>query len=187
MNLTKQLHTNNTTIAEGLSDKYAPVSTKIVLAPFYNNGWTTKSRVNSFNRNGIGKEHLTLTHPDFLYPNGDQLTIECLNSNNGLGALMLMGGYGRVVCSNGLIIGDVEGGRFVHRGTSIYEKIEDQYDTIIGHLDKIKKSVEVLKESTLTEDQLDVVIGNIAKRVFERDTKKFNTVADIAVSSLRTI
>ena len=39
----------------------------------------------------------------------------------------------------------------------------------------------------MTEDQLDKVIGNIAKRVFERDGKKFSTVANISLSSLRTI
>jgi len=86
---TQELHKNNTVIASDLSDQYAPVSTKIVLAPFFNNGWTTKSRMHNFNKEGIGKEKLTLTHPDFLYPNGDQLTVECLNSNNGMGALVL--------------------------------------------------------------------------------------------------
>lgn len=187
MNLTQQLHKNNTVVSKEVSDKYAPVSTKIVLAPFYNNGWTTKSRINSFNKEGIGKEAITLVHPDFLYSNGDQLTIECLNSNNGKGALMLMGGYGRIVCSNGLIVGDIEGGRFVHRGTSIYERLENQYDKIVAHLNTIKQDIDLLKSVELTEEQLDNTISLLAKRVFEKDTKKSKVTADIAVSSLRQL
>jgi len=184
---TQELHVNNTNVADNLSDKYAPVSTKIVLAPFFNNGWTTKSRMHNFNKHGIGKEKLTLTHPDFLYPNGDQLTVECLNSNNGTGALVLMGGYGRVVCSNGLIIGDIEGGRFVHRGTTIYEKLENQYEKIVAHLNKIKQSVETLKSTELTEEQLDRCIETIAKRVFEKDTKKYKVTAEVGYSCLRAL
>ena len=183
----KTLHKNNTAIASDLSDQYAPVSTKIVLAPFFNNGWTTKSRMHNFNKKGIGKEKLTLTHPDFLYPNGDQLTVECLNSNDGTGALVLMGGYGRIACSNGLIIGDIEGGRFVHRGTTIYEKLENQYEKIVAHLNKIKQSVEVLKSTELTEEQLDRCITTIAKRVFEKDTKKYKVTANIAKYSLNRL
>jgi len=184
---TQELHKSNTNVADILSDQYAPVSTKIVLAPFFNNGWTVKNRMNNFNKEGIGKEKLTLTHPEFLYPNGDQLTVECLNSNNGMGALVLMGGYGRVVCSNGLIIGDIEGGRFVHRGTTIYEKLENQYERIVAHLNKIKQSVETLKSTELTEEQLDRCISTIAKRVFEKDTKKFKVTAEIAQSSLNRL
>ena len=186
-NFTKQLHTNNTNVADNLSEQYAPVSTKIVLAPFFNNGWTTKSRMHNFNKQGIGKEKITLVHPDFLYPNGDQLTVECLNSNNGMGALVLMGGYGRIACSNGLIIGDIEGGRFVHRGTTIYEKLENQYERIVAHLNKIKASVEVLKSTELTEEQLDRCIATIAKRVFEKDTKKFKVTASVSAGSLRQL
>ena len=186
-NFAKTLHTNNTVVAEHLSEQYAPVSTRIVLAPFFNNGWTVKSRMHNFNREGLGKEKITLVHPDFLYPNGDQLTVEFLNSNHGGNAIILMGGYGRIACSNGLIIGDIVGGRFIHRGTSVYERLENQYDKIVAHLNSIKKSVEVLKSTELTEEQLDKIIGTIAKKVFEKDTKKFEVKANISPSSLRQL
>lgn len=180
--LTQSLHTNNTPIADGLSDQYAPISTDILLAPFYNNGWTKKKHIKPVkNRAGdrIGKEQLTLIHPDFIYANGDQLTVECLNSNNGTGALMLMGGYGRIVCSNGLIIGDIEGGRFVHRGTTIYERIQDQYETIVAKLDDMRETVTLLQSVTLDRKQIEQVILNLTTDVFGRDTKQYKSTVEV--------
>jgi hypothetical protein len=185
MNLTKTLHENNTVKADYLSDQYAPVSTKIVLAPFFNNGWTVERSRKTLNKNGVGKEHITLSHPDFLYPSGDKLTVECLNSNDGSKALRLMGGYCRLVCENGLIIGDLEGGRFVHRGTAIYERIEETYDKIVAHLKTIAVEVETLKSVELSEEQVDKAIDLITSKVFEKDTKKYKVTADISPNSLR--
>lgn len=183
MNITSTLHKNSTPIASNLSDKYAPVNTNILLAPFFNKGWTTKSHVRPMkNSEGyrIGKEQITLTHPDFVYSNGDHLTVECLNSNNGGNALMLMGGYGRIACSNGLIIGDIEGGRFIHRGTSIYEKLENQYEDIVAKLGDMRKDIILLENTEFDMEMSQKAVRLIVANTFERDTKKFKSVAEIS-------
>ena len=171
-NLLQTLHKNNTTYDQSLSDQYAPVSTQLLLKPFFDKGWYIHKHTSQFNKKGLGKENVTLRNDDYMYSNGDFLTIECLNSNNGSQALLLMGGYGRIACSNGLVIGDVEHGRFIHRGTRIYEKLNNKYDQIVAHLDRMKTEVDKLKERELDKESTERVIYNIANRIFNKDSKK---------------
>jgi len=170
--LLENLHKNTAIYDPILSKQYAPISTELLLQPFFDKGWYKHKNIKSLNKEGLGKESITLRNNDFMYSNGDFLTVECLNSNNGTSALVLMGGYGRIVCSNGLVLGDIKSGRFVHRGTKIYEKINNKYDEIIAHLNGMKKDVETLKDRELDNAQVYNVIDNIAKRVFNKDTKK---------------
>lgn len=174
MNTLQTLHKNNTTVAKSLSDQYAPVNTDLLLSPFLTKGWSIVKHT----ARGLGKEQITLKHNDYVYSNGDFLTIECLNSFDGSAALNLLGGYGRLVCANGLVIGDLEHGRFIHRGTKIYEKLENKYAEIVAHLDDIRRKVDVLKNATLDDTQLNKVIEGILKDVFEKDTKKYSSVVD---------
>jgi len=172
---TETLHKLNA-ITGNVSKKYSPVNTEILLKPFIDNGWYKVKHLKSIG--GIGKEKITLNHANYIYSNGDSLSVECLNSNDGSGALVLMGGYGRVVCSNGLIIGDIEGARFVHRGSMIYEKLENQYEKIVAHLDKLKSNVIKLQSTELTNEQFNVGVLNVVKAIFEKDTKKYTKTID---------
>ena len=171
-NLLQTLHKNNTTYDQSLSDQYAPVSTDLLLRPFFDKGWYVHKHIKQHNKQGLGKEQITLRNNDYMYNNGDFLTIECLNTNNGTGALMLMGGYGRIVCANGLVIGDIEHGRFVHRGTSIYQKLNNKYDEIVAHLDSLKFNIDKLKKKDLDKETTERIIYNIANRIFNREGKK---------------
>jgi hypothetical protein len=175
MNL-EQKHKQNTVICDSLSKVYAPLSTELILKPFLDRGWFVKKHLRS---KGLGKEAITLKHLDYIYPNGDFLTVEFVNSRDGSAAGNLLGGYGRLLCNNGLVIGDLEHGRFIHRGTKIYERLENKYDKIVAHLDKIKQDVELLKSSTLEEELLHLAIEGIYKDVFEKNTKKYSVVADV--------
>ncbi len=164
----EEMHKERTVYAvDKVSKSYAPVSTEVLLMPFLNNGWYIYKQVGK----GLGKQLTTLRHLDYIYPNGDFLTVEALNSFDGSSALVLMGGYGRIACSNGLIIGDIEGGRFIHSGTAIYEKLENQYEKIIAHLDKIKANVETLKSAELGGKAIYDIMHDIARNTFEKDTK----------------
>lgn len=169
----KAFHASKVEVAEHLSDQYAPISTDVLLAPFLNKGWEAVKRQKGIGKSGkLGKELVILEHNDFKYLNGDSLQVICSNSFNGGSALSLMGGYGRLVCTNGLVIGDLEGGRFVHRGLKIYDKIENAYERIVAHLKKLGKDVDKLKEAVITPEKLEEITLNIAKRIFESDSKK---------------
>jgi len=183
MNL-ETLHKQNTVVSETLSKEYAPVSTELLLKPFFDRGWNVKKHIG---KSGLGKEQITLKHLDYVYPNGDYLTIECVNSRDGSAALNLLGGYGRLVCQNGLVIGDLEHGRFIHRGTKIYERLENKYDQIVAHLDSIKETVDKLKSTKLSQEQRHNAILGIFKDVFEKDTKKYQSIVDVSAYDVRVL
>lgn len=183
MNL-ETLHKQNTVVSETLSKEYAPVSTELLLKPFFDRGWNIKKHIGA---RGLGKEQITLRHLDYVYPNGDYLTIECVNSRDGSAALNLLGGYGRLVCQNGLVIGDLEHGRFIHRGTKIYERLENKYEQIVAHLESIKYSVDTLKSATLHEEQVNNALMGIYKDVFEKNTKKYSKTVDVSTYDLRRL
>lgn len=173
MNL-ETLHKQNTVISEGLSKEYAPVSTELLLKPFFDDGWFIKRHKTK----GLSKEHIVLKHHDYVYPNGDYLTVELVNSRDGSAALNFFGGYGRLVCNNGLYIGDLEHGRFIHRGTSIYERLENKYEKIVAHLDSIKNDVIALQNAYLTEEKVHNALYGIYRDVFEKDTKKYESIVN---------
>lgn len=183
MNL-ENLHKQKTVISEGLSKEYAPVSTELLLKPFFDDGWRLNARKAA---KGLGKEHLVLKHDKYIYSNGDFLTVELVNSRDGSAALNFFGGYGRLVCNNGLYIGDLEHGRFIHRGTSIYERLENKYEQIVAHLDTLKGNVETLQSRVLTEDALNNALLGIYKDVFEKDTKKYTAIVDVSTYDLKRL
>ena len=181
----KEFHSRNVTLGTGLSDQYAPVDTKILLTPFLNKGWTVNGNTKLDSK---GKHLIELIHEDYKYHNGDSLNIQCLNSYDGSSALMLMGGYGRIACSNGLILGDIEGGRFVHRGLKIYDKIEHSYETIIAHLDEMKDRVAKLKGLEVPEHQQNLVTHAVLKAMYEKETKKYKTeIVNIRDNTVRRL
>jgi hypothetical protein len=72
-------------------------------------------------------------------------------------------------------MGDVTGGRFVHRGLSIYDRIEHQYEKIVAYLDAMKLNVEKLKELDIDDSTQNVITESVIKSLFEKETKKFKT------------
>jgi hypothetical protein len=171
MNLTKLNHVTKTQgkIAEHLSDKYMPVSTEILLEPFINKGW--KIVESKANKKG-SREWLTLEHEAFRI-GGDNVRIEVTNSYDGSTALNIMGGIGRLVCSNGLVVGeDFEAFRFIHKGENIYEKLDNAYEKIVAKLNELKTKVETLNNTVLDHGQTLNIVRNIYKKMIETDGVK---------------
>jgi len=100
---------------------------------------------------------------------------------------MIMGGLGRIVCSNGLVIGkDFESFRFVHRGTSIYDRIDNAYDKIIVKLDELKNKINVMKDYNPTSMEIRTVIDNVFRRMIDSDSPKL-TKRFVSICSLHNI
>ena len=157
-------------VSEKLSDQYAPVSTKLLLQPFFNKGWVNVNK----KRNKKGsREWLTLEHPEFKFTNGDTIRLEVVNSYDGSSSLKIMAGIGRLVCLNGMVVGkDFEQFKFVHRGNKIYENIEKSYEQIVAKLAGLKEKVDRLNNIILPPQATHNIINNIAKRVFESNGEK---------------
>jgi hypothetical protein len=170
MKQTKELHLENCTIGKNVSEKYSPISGELYLKPFLDRGWEKTRGI--FNNKGT-KEWITLEHPNYKFlDTNDTIRIELLNSYDGSSALMIMGGIGRIACSNGLVVGkDFESFRFIHRGESVYKKLEQSYIPIMEKLDALKNKIEKLKAMTLNTKQVNELIINIYKEAVGKDTK----------------
>lgn len=157
-----------------VSDKYAPVNTQLFVEPFITRGWTPKSTYNVTNRKTgiVHKEVITLVNPDFKTVHGD-IELKVVNSYDARSSLRIYAGIHRLVCSNGLIM-MVEGEqfRFIHRGTAIYEQLDNAYDKIVAYLETVKNRTERLSNTVLTLDEQSTLALNIAKSLFEKDTKR---------------
>ena len=162
----------NEHVADHVSDQYAPVSTKLFLKPFLDMGWSSKNSRPIFNKTGkISKEVVTLVHTDYFTEHGP-IELKVVNSYDARSSLKIYVGIHRQVCSNGLIM-MVEGEqfRFIHRGTAIYEKLENSYEKIIAYIDTVRLRIKKLQATSLSQDALNDVMTNIAKRVFEKDSR----------------
>ena len=157
---------------EHVSEQYAPVNTQLFLEPFFRRGWGIEKTKTISNKQGqIHKEVVTLVNPDFISLHGPiQLTV--INSYDARSSLKIYAGIHRLVCSNGLIL-MVEGEsfRFIHRGESIYDKLDNAYDKIVAYLNTVNERIELLSNTEPTTTMVTTVITNIAKRVFEKDNK----------------
>lgn len=173
-NNTRESHTllSQDRLVKGLSEQYAPVSTELLLKPFFDNGWEVKRKRS--NKRGT-KEWLTLNNPNFLFDNGDEFTLDVLNSYNGLSALKIFFGIGRIVCLNGMVVGDMDHFKYVHRGNQIYQNIENDYDKIVAKLLDVKAKIERLKNTFLPPSELHNTINRIASNIFNKDGEKFKT------------
>jgi hypothetical protein len=86
------------------------------------------------------------------------------------------------VCSNGLVVGsDFETFRFIHRGVSIYEKLEDAYEKIVAKLESIQEKFDKLNNISPLDSQINEVLGNIYRKLIESDGEK-RTVKLLSIS-----
>lgn len=152
-----------------LSERYKPINTENALSYFTQKGWRVQGRLRSSTL--LGKENVTLLHPDYSYSNGDNLSIIFRNSNDGSARVGLYGGYLREACSNGLIIGDMEGFRAKHLGT-IEEQLDNYYDKIAAHMESIKVKTDFMKNTILSDDDQTLLVQKVVEQLFNRDNKK---------------
>ena len=72
-----------------------------------------------------------------------------------------------MVCSNGMVIGDMDSFKFVHKGEKIYQNIEKSYDKIVAKISEVKNKVDRLKNTILPQSEVQNILNTIAKKTFE--------------------
>lgn len=158
-------------IASNLSQNYKPINSDLVLDVFKAKGWELSQHIGS----GLGRHLYTLKNKEYFHTNGDALTITMQNSFDGSTRFALFGGYARLVCKNGLVIGDFEGIKMKHMGDDIYEKLDNSYDKIVAHLDVMKNNVEKLKNTPMSDETIRKVAKQVLINLFEKDTKTYKS------------
>ncbi len=171
--------------AQGLSDQYKFVSTGEYIRPLINRGWKIRRTRNANSAHGFHILHLQ--NEEFKTLAGDYIEICVLNSHDGSRAFKVVGGLFRLVCENGLCVGeDFEEFRFVHRGKGIEEKLENSYEKLVAKLNDLKFKFRSLELTAYDQEDFGIDVLNITKRLFNTDSKK-KSVEVLNVVNLRQL
>ena len=144
---------------ESRGEKYAYIPTSNVLQGLRNEGFVPmavgQSRTRIPGKADFTKHMLRFRHRDNIELVAGQEVPEIivLNSHDGTSSYQIMGGLFRVVCSNGLIVGDATTDvRVRHSGNIVGNVIEGSYE-VINSVQRVLPVIEDWKKLDLTFDQ----------------------------------
>lgn len=132
---------------------YAFIKTSEILAGLRQAGFqpfeARQTRVKDQSKKEFTKHLIRLRHPDAIANSEGAGEIILLNSHDGSSSFQLMAGYFRMVCSNGLIAGDiVQDHRIRHSGRIMHDVIDAAF-TVVDDLKRVDECIDDWKGITL--------------------------------------
>ena len=144
----------------GVSERYKAINTASLVSQFEAEGYTvskmTHARVRNVEKQGFQKHLIRLRHPDLTVEALSGITPEIVvsNSYDGTAAFRLMMGIFRIVCSNGLVVGQAyESIRVVHVGDAV-RKVLEAAGRIQKQTDRIASQIETWTGLELTDSEM---------------------------------
>ena len=139
---------------ESRSDRYAYIPTIDVLNGLRREGFqpymAAQSRSRIPGKSEFTKHMIRLRQPGELALNNEFFEIVLINSHDGTSSYQMMSGMFRLVCTNGMIRGDIETDvRVPHKG-DITSNVIDAAFKILGESDGIRESMEEMKSTRLS-------------------------------------
>lgn len=140
-------------------ERYAFIPTSQVLNALRSEGFqpyeVRQTRVRDEAKRDHTKHLIRLRHASKISQGDETPEIILVNSHDGSSSYQLMAGVFRMVCSNGLIAGDVsENIRIRHTGNVVGEVIEGSY-RVLDSLNDVNNRIDLFKSTQLTTaDQL---------------------------------
>lgn len=162
-----------------VSSKYGFISTKQFIDDMSTLGWSISSTTTR-SKTGLGKHAMRFKHPNYRLPAGDFIEIVVLNSHDGSTSFTLQFGIFRLVCSNGLVVGNtlIEPVRIRHVGYTA-EKVANAVEVLLSQLGKVHSAVAKLQETTLSDEQYEnfKLVATQARGInpLTSDIEQFNT------------
>ena len=130
---------------ETLSDKYKLVPTKLIADKFKSLGFVTADyqevKVRKASRAGFQKHMVRMNNPKLLTSAHNDLKLQLVitNSHDGLSSFSIKLGIYRLVCSNGLMVGETfESVTLRHTG-SIIEQVDQAVERMVAHKPRRKQ------------------------------------------------
>lgn len=140
------------------SDRFAPVPTIDIVRGLQREGFevfsASQAKTRDASKRDFTKHMVRLRNPSFRQAdNGDTFEIVLINGNDGSSAYRMMPGFFRMVCSNGLIVGETVGEvRVRHSGSAMDDVIEGAY-TVLADAPKVLDRVDTFRRTSLTRDE----------------------------------
>lgn len=156
--------------SESVSDKYRHLPDSYFLKPLLDRGF--KIDRSEFKGN-LGHRIMRLSHPE-LSIGSDKIQVVASNSHDGSKAFNLFLGVFRLVCSNGMIVGEsfTENKSIKHIGGNFYEKVDDRVEELLKETDRLYDVVAKMKNTLILGDNDDFY--NKAFRLRFKDDHKNN-------------
>lgn len=153
-----------------LSEKYRHLPDTRFLQPLMDRGFHI-SKVES--KGELGTRLIRMSHPELKIGN-DSIQVVAVNSHDGSKAFNLFMGIFRMVCSNGLIVGDsfTERSPVRHIGDNFYEKVDTRIEELLRETDRLVAKVEEMKNVQLTSDQINDLTRQALQIRFTDDVEK---------------
>ena len=142
--------------SDKVSAKYTFVSTKQILSDLESTGWNVDKVMLKKNNPTFGKHAITLYHPKFsTLANGDRLNITVINSHDGQSSTQFFFGIYRLVCSNGLMVGNItfKTPRIRHVGYSV-AKVQTALEYMQNHAGLVSNHVTAMQQTKLDDSAI---------------------------------
>lgn len=159
-----------------MSERYGFVPTAHILEALHDHGFGVRSvqtaNVRNKNRVGYAKHLLRLRHRDAncVEVGGSVPEIVLYNSHDGSSAFRLMAGVYRLVCSNGMIVGDSAFDfRIAHRKNAPEKVVEAAY-TVLSELPAITTGIlDMQRTALLPQEQTALAEASLIVRYGEEE------------------
>lgn len=140
-----------TSKAAHLTDRYAALHTSDIIPVMADHGYFPVQAAQTRARKGSDGEHkhhlLSFARIEDL-PRSDRPEITLFNSHDGSGAVRLFAGVYRMICSNGIVIGEGSSARVYHSQRQL-NGFEDMLRQTIQNVPKVLETMERMKETRL--------------------------------------
>jgi hypothetical protein len=167
-----------------VTNKYKKASTAKILSRLERFGWyvdrVCQARVLKKDKNGFQKHLIILKNDRFIIDSENQLTLILLNSHDGTTSLRFNLGVYRLVCSNGLIVGDnLFEFRMNHAGKHFNKRLNIFLRSIDDTFNHVTTQVKTMQNMTLDDDQINEFKQIILSEFFDGKTVNVNHMGKI--------
>lgn len=136
------------------SDKYAVVSTRDMVVGLREAGFLPveirQNRVMTKDRREYAQHMVKLRHQGGRVVGGVAQEVILTNSHDGTSSFRMLAGYFRFVCSNGLVMGDIEADvRIAHRGDAV-QRAQEEATRLIERARESSLRIEAMRARILT-------------------------------------
>lgn len=158
------------------SDKYSQIPTIEIVDLLMAHGWhpvqVSQSNIRQADREGFQKHMVRMTNPDF-HLGEEMLDLVLLNSHDGSSSYQIRAGVYRLVCSNGMVVGnDVAGMNIKHMGFEPQQVIDASFE-VVDRAKDIARSIGNLKAIELSPKE-QMVFGTVASELLFNETTRPN-------------
>lgn len=140
------------------SDRFVPVPTIDIVRGLQREGFEVfsaqQAKTRDVSKRDFTKHMVRLRNTSFRQSaNGDTFEILLVNGNDGSSAYRMMAGFYRMVCSNGLIVGEtLNEVRVRHSGNALSDVIDGAY-TVLEDAPNVMARVDMMRSISLNRDE----------------------------------